>query len=41
MKVNFVSSGLVGSEDLSAREAVSLRLLNSSWASLRVEFEFE
>ena len=41
VKVNFVSSGFVDSDDLSAKEAASLRLLASSWASLRVEFELE
>lgn len=40
VKVNFVS-GLVERGDLSARATVSLRLLASLWASLRVEFELE
>ena len=41
VKVNFVSSELVDSEDLTARAATSFRLLASSWASLKVAFEPE
>jgi len=41
VKVNFDSSGLVDSEEFSVRGAASLRLLASSWASLKVEFELE
>lgn len=41
VKVNFVSSGLVDDEDLSTGATTSLRLLASSWASLRVAFEPE
>ena len=41
VKVNFVSSELADNEDLSAGATTSLRLLASSWASLRVAFEPE
>jgi len=41
VKVNFDSSGLVDSEELLVKEAVSFRLLASSWASLKVKFELE
>lgn len=41
VKVNFVSSELVDSEALSARAATFLRLLASSWASLKVALEPE
>jgi hypothetical protein len=41
VKVNFLSSGLLDSEDLSAGATTSLRLFASLWASLRVAFEPE
>ena len=41
VKVNFASSGLVGSRDLLAGATASLHLPASPWGSLRVEFEPE